>query len=67
MYFGSFLTPKKLRTAALRALHVLRLRFMCFYVTINGKMNLQQSGGTSQCSLKFIIIVKLCALGHEVV
>ncbi|ROL51900.1 hypothetical protein DPX16_19419 [Anabarilius grahami] len=33
------------------AVHVLRLRFMRFYInTINVKMNLQQSGGTSQNS-----------------
>jgi len=29
-------------------------------------MNLQQSGGTGQCSSMFIIIVMLCALRHAV-
>jgi len=36
--------------------------------TVNGEMNLQQSGDTGQCSFKvfkFIIIVMLCALRHE--
>jgi len=35
--------------------------------TINGEMNLQQSGGTGQSSLSclFISIVMFCALRHE--
>jgi len=38
--------------------------------TIKAEINLQQSGGTDQCSLScclFIITVILCALRHEIV